>query len=158
MPRSSHDIFLISNILSIIWLECFIAYGIQVLIWISVFTCSEEIKFSSYELSEIKRVSTGHLRLLGFKPLSCLKDYHNLKPSTFLFPSDEVFTTSQSQSACLLIKISIYCPLLVHLLQHYICSLFSVRAHIYLRFLINICDHFSAWALLGTEFELFWPV
>lgn len=50
---------------------------------------NEEIKFSSYELSEIKRVSTGHLRLLGFKPLSCLKDYHNLKPSTFLFPSDE---------------------------------------------------------------------
>lgn len=50
---------------------------------------NEDIKFSVEELSEIKRVSTGHLRLLGFKPLSCLKDYHNLKPSTFLFPSDE---------------------------------------------------------------------
>lgn len=46
--------------------------------------------FSTDELSEIKRVSTGPLRLLGFKPLSCLKDYHNLKPSTFVFPSDEV--------------------------------------------------------------------
>nr|GLL47705.1 ATP-dependent DNA helicase 2 subunit KU70 [Ipomoea trifida]GMD85477.1 ATP-dependent DNA helicase 2 subunit KU70 [Ipomoea batatas]GME15070.1 ATP-dependent DNA helicase 2 subunit KU70 [Ipomoea batatas] len=45
--------------------------------------------FSVDELSEIKRVSTGHLRLLGFKPLSCLKDYHNLRPSTFVFPSDE---------------------------------------------------------------------
>ncbi|KAE9459542.1 hypothetical protein C3L33_08517, partial [Rhododendron williamsianum] len=57
------------------------------------FVCSifsEDIKFSVEELSEIKRVSTGHLRLLGFKPLSCLKDYHNLRPSTFLFPSDEV--------------------------------------------------------------------
>ncbi|KAK7827647.1 atp-dependent dna helicase 2 subunit ku70 [Quercus suber] len=51
---------------------------------------SENIKISVEELSEIKRISTGHLRLLGFKPLSCLKDYHNLRPSTFIFPSDEV--------------------------------------------------------------------
>ncbi|CAA0808844.1 ATP-dependent DNA helicase 2 subunit KU70 [Striga hermonthica] len=47
------------------------------------------IVFSVDEVSEIKRVSTGPLRLLGFKPLSCLKDYHNLRPSTFVFPSDE---------------------------------------------------------------------
>ncbi|XP_065620086.1 ATP-dependent DNA helicase 2 subunit KU70 isoform X2 [Quercus suber] len=51
---------------------------------------NENIKISVEELSEIKRISTGHLRLLGFKPLSCLKDYHNLRPSTFIFPSDEV--------------------------------------------------------------------
>ncbi|KAL6970858.1 ATP-dependent DNA helicase II subunit 1, partial [Sarracenia purpurea var. burkii] len=50
---------------------------------------NEDIKFSVEELSEIKRVSTGHLHLLGFKPLSQLKDYHNLRPSTFVFPSDE---------------------------------------------------------------------
>ncbi|XP_071702193.1 ATP-dependent DNA helicase 2 subunit KU70 [Rutidosis leptorrhynchoides] len=50
---------------------------------------NEDIKFSIEELSEIKRVSTGNLRLLGFKPLSCLKDYHNLKPPAFVFPSDE---------------------------------------------------------------------
>ncbi|XP_047336399.1 ATP-dependent DNA helicase 2 subunit KU70 [Impatiens glandulifera] len=50
---------------------------------------NENIKFTADELSEIKRVSTGHLRLVGFKPLSCLKDYHNLRPSTFLFPSEE---------------------------------------------------------------------
>ncbi|XP_077229513.1 ATP-dependent DNA helicase 2 subunit Ku70-like protein [Tasmannia lanceolata] len=50
---------------------------------------SENILLSMDELSEIKRVSTGHLRLLGFKPLSCLKDYHNLRPSTFVYPSDE---------------------------------------------------------------------
>ncbi|GFQ04382.1 ATP-dependent DNA helicase 2 subunit ku70 [Phtheirospermum japonicum] len=47
------------------------------------------IVYSVDEISEIKRVSTGHIRLLGFKPLSCLKDYHNLRPSTFVFPSDE---------------------------------------------------------------------
>ncbi|XP_010273410.1 PREDICTED: ATP-dependent DNA helicase 2 subunit KU70 isoform X2 [Nelumbo nucifera] len=50
---------------------------------------NKNIKFSVEELLEVKRVSTGHLRLLGFKPLSCLKDYYNLKPSTFLFPSDK---------------------------------------------------------------------
>nr|GEU52139.1 ATP-dependent DNA helicase 2 subunit KU70 isoform X1 [Tanacetum cinerariifolium] len=50
---------------------------------------NEDIKFTVEELSEIKRVSTGNLRLLGFKPLSCLKDYHNLRPPAFLFPSDE---------------------------------------------------------------------
>ncbi|KAL5538711.1 hypothetical protein UlMin_046194 [Ulmus minor] len=56
----------------------------------------ESIKFSVEELAEIKRVSTGYLRLLGFKPLSCLKDYHNLRPSTFLFPSDEEVIGSTS--------------------------------------------------------------
>lgn len=50
---------------------------------------NETIKFSSEELSEIKRVANGHLRLLGFKPLECLEDYHNLRPSTFVYPSDE---------------------------------------------------------------------
>nr|XP_048333368.1 ATP-dependent DNA helicase 2 subunit KU70 isoform X2 [Ziziphus jujuba var. spinosa] len=56
---------------------------------------NENIKFSVEELSEIKRISTGNLRLLGFKPLSCLKDYHNLKPSTFLYPSDEEVSGSR---------------------------------------------------------------
>ncbi|XP_027117138.1 ATP-dependent DNA helicase 2 subunit KU70-like isoform X1 [Coffea arabica] len=50
---------------------------------------SEDVMLSVDELSEIKRIASGHLRLLGFKPLSCLKDYHNLRPSTFIFPSDE---------------------------------------------------------------------
>lgn len=48
-----------------------------------------ETKFSMEEISQIKRVSITQLCLLGFKPLNCLKDYHNLKPSTFLFPTDE---------------------------------------------------------------------
>ncbi|XP_004296683.1 PREDICTED: LOW QUALITY PROTEIN: ATP-dependent DNA helicase 2 subunit KU70 [Fragaria vesca subsp. vesca] len=50
---------------------------------------NENIKFSVEELSEIKRISTGQLRLLGFKPLNCLKEFHNLRPSTFVFPSDQ---------------------------------------------------------------------
>ncbi|XP_052173907.1 ATP-dependent DNA helicase 2 subunit KU70 [Diospyros lotus] len=50
---------------------------------------NENIVFSIEELSEIKKISPGHFRLLGFKPLRCLKEYHNLRPSTFIFPSDE---------------------------------------------------------------------
>ncbi|GAV60696.1 LOW QUALITY PROTEIN: SAP domain-containing protein/Ku domain-containing protein/Ku_C domain-containing protein/Ku_N domain-containing protein [Cephalotus follicularis] len=56
----------------------------------------ENIKFTVNELSEIKRISTGHLRLLGFKSLSCLKEYHNLRPSTFVFPSDQEMIGSTS--------------------------------------------------------------
>ncbi|KAK8946268.1 ATP-dependent DNA helicase 2 subunit KU70 [Platanthera guangdongensis] len=47
------------------------------------------VRFTVEELAEIKKVSDGHLHLLGFKPLDCLKDYHNLRPSTFLYPADE---------------------------------------------------------------------
>ncbi|RXH78943.1 hypothetical protein DVH24_034150 [Malus domestica] len=57
---------------------------------------SENIKFSVEELSEIKRFSAGHLRLLGFKPLNCLKEFHNLRPSTFVFPTDEELIGSTS--------------------------------------------------------------
>uniref|UniRef100_A0A0E0LHX9 ATP-dependent DNA helicase 2 subunit KU70 n=1 Tax=Oryza punctata TaxID=4537 RepID=A0A0E0LHX9_ORYPU len=45
--------------------------------------------YNDRELSDVKRVSSHHLRLLGFKPLDYLKDYHNLRPSTFIYPSDE---------------------------------------------------------------------
>ncbi|KFK43907.1 hypothetical protein AALP_AA1G189500 [Arabis alpina] len=50
---------------------------------------NQDVTFTTEELSHLKKISTGHLRLLGFKPLSCLKDYHNMKPSTFLYPSDK---------------------------------------------------------------------
>ncbi|OMO74720.1 hypothetical protein CCACVL1_16506 [Corchorus capsularis] len=50
---------------------------------------NDYVKFSVDEISEMKRISPGKLHLLGFKPLSCLKDYHNLRPSTFVYPSDQ---------------------------------------------------------------------
>lgn len=50
---------------------------------------NQNVMFTAAELSELKKITTGHLRLLGFKPLSCLKDYHNMKPSTFLYPTDK---------------------------------------------------------------------
>ena len=62
--------------------------------------CSKVVKFSVRELSDVKRVSSHHLRLLGFKPLDCLKDYHNLRPSTFIYPSDEVTIHSIPRIFC----------------------------------------------------------
>ncbi|KAK5844377.1 ATP-dependent DNA helicase 2 subunit KU70 [Gossypium arboreum] len=50
---------------------------------------NENVKFLPEEIAEIKRISPGKLRLLGFKPLSCLKDYYNLRPSTFVYPNDQ---------------------------------------------------------------------
>eukprot|EP00252_Welwitschia_mirabilis_P011453 TRINITY_DN25707_c0_g1_i1.p1 TRINITY_DN25707_c0_g1~~TRINITY_DN25707_c0_g1_i1.p1 ORF type:complete len:630 (-),score=139.97 TRINITY_DN25707_c0_g1_i1:36-1925(-) len=50
---------------------------------------NQKVRFTNNELSELKKVTNVSLRLLGFKPLSCLKEYHNLQPSTFLYPSDE---------------------------------------------------------------------
>ncbi|KAJ0257192.1 ATP-dependent DNA helicase 2 subunit KU70 [Hirschfeldia incana] len=50
---------------------------------------NRNVMFTAAELSEVKKITTGHLRLLGFKPLSCLRDYHNMKPSTFLYPTDK---------------------------------------------------------------------
>ncbi|XP_042387305.1 ATP-dependent DNA helicase 2 subunit KU70-like [Zingiber officinale] len=50
---------------------------------------NQRVLFSVDQISEIKKVSNYHLRLLGFKPIDCLKDYHNLRPSTFIFPTDE---------------------------------------------------------------------
>ncbi|MBA0759021.1 hypothetical protein Gotri_021962, partial [Gossypium trilobum] len=55
---------------------------------------NENVKFLPEEIAEIKRISPGRLCLLGFKPLSCLKDYYNLRPSTFVYPSDQDEITS----------------------------------------------------------------
>lgn len=62
---------------------------------------NEKVKLTLDELSEIKKVTSLPLRLLGFKPLHCLKEYHNLKPPTFLYPSDEEI----SGSTCVFIAI-----------------------------------------------------
>eukprot|EP00249_Psilotum_nudum_P013508 c24370_g1_i1 orf=258-2180(-) len=48
-----------------------------------------KVLFSSSELTEVKRVASAQLQLLGFKPLDCLKDYYNLRPATFLYPDEE---------------------------------------------------------------------
>lgn len=49
----------------------------------------KKVVFSVDDVSDIKRISSVQLRLLGFKSMSCLQPYHNLRPSTFIYP-DEV--------------------------------------------------------------------
>lgn len=50
---------------------------------------SAKAVFSPEEIAEVKKVTPKDLKLLGFKPLACLKDYHNLRPATFLYPDEE---------------------------------------------------------------------
>eukprot|EP00850_Spirogloea_muscicola_P010017 SM000057S18447 [mRNA] locus=s57:676613:688225:- [translate_table: standard] len=46
------------------------------------------VLFTPAELAEIKKVIKDDLQLLGFKSLELLKDHHNLRPPTFLYPDD----------------------------------------------------------------------
>jgi ATP-dependent DNA helicase 2 subunit 1 len=41
------------------------------------------------ELTKIKNVTNVQLQLKGFKPMKCLKDYHNLRSPTFIYPDEE---------------------------------------------------------------------
>eukprot|EP00271_Cylindrocystis_brebissonii_P013166 TRINITY_DN32781_c0_g1_i1.p1 TRINITY_DN32781_c0_g1~~TRINITY_DN32781_c0_g1_i1.p1 ORF type:complete len:644 (+),score=134.74 TRINITY_DN32781_c0_g1_i1:202-2133(+) len=59
------------------------------------------ILFSPDEIKEVKKIEGTNLRLLGFKPLSCLKDYHNLAPPVFLYPDDEVIKGSMCAAIAL---------------------------------------------------------
>lgn len=57
---------------------------------------SEKVCFSLNELAEVKKITNIQLQLLGFKPLECLQQYHNLRPSTFLYPDEERISGSTS--------------------------------------------------------------
>jgi hypothetical protein len=51
------------------------------------------VLFHPDEIQQVKKITNVQLQLLGFKPLACLKDYHNLRPPTFLYPDEEVGTS-----------------------------------------------------------------
>ncbi|KAJ7566554.1 hypothetical protein O6H91_02G108300 [Diphasiastrum complanatum] len=55
---------------------------------------NKKIIFTIDEVAQVKNVTNVQLQLLGFKPISCLKDYHNLRPPTFLYPNDETISGS----------------------------------------------------------------
>ncbi|KAI5081910.1 hypothetical protein GOP47_0001653 [Adiantum capillus-veneris] len=57
---------------------------------------SEKVCFSLNEVAEVRKITETQLQLLGFKPLECLQEYHNLRPSTFLYPDEERITGSTS--------------------------------------------------------------
>jgi ATP-dependent DNA helicase 2 subunit 1 len=49
----------------------------------------EKIDFNRKEIAEIKNFDKPSIKLMGFKPLSALKHYHNYKSSYFIYPDEE---------------------------------------------------------------------
>eukprot|EP00850_Spirogloea_muscicola_P014492 SM000104S09362 [mRNA] locus=s104:402057:407985:+ [translate_table: standard] len=60
-----------------------------------------QVLFTPAELAEIKKVIKDDLQLLGFKSLELLKDHHNLRPPTFLYPDDLAISGSVCAFAAL---------------------------------------------------------
>lgn len=54
----------------------------------------ESITFSDEELDRITNFGDPVIRIIGFKPLSCLPIWATLKQSTFIYPSEESFIGS----------------------------------------------------------------
>ena len=61
----------------------------------------EHIVFSPDELKEIRNFGDPVLRILGFKPMSTLRFWDNLRPSYFIYPSDAAVTGSTRTFASL---------------------------------------------------------
>jgi ATP-dependent DNA helicase 2 subunit 1 len=55
----------------------------------TVVQCRKKVVMALDELTKIKNVTNVQLQLKGFKPMKCLKDYHNLRPPTFIYPDEE---------------------------------------------------------------------
>jgi len=49
----------------------------------------EKVFFKKEDIAEIKKFDDPSLKLMGFKPSSRLKPYHNLRSSYFLYPDEE---------------------------------------------------------------------
>jgi ATP-dependent DNA helicase 2 subunit 1 len=54
----------------------------------------EKIAISKEEIKKIKCLEGPGLKLIGFKPRSCLLPIHNYRQSYFLYPSDERVSNS----------------------------------------------------------------
>ena len=50
----------------------------------------ERVIFDKDEITQIKSMDKQGLRLLGFKPRSALKVYHNIRPANFIYPDERV--------------------------------------------------------------------
>ena len=47
-----------------------------------------QVVLRNEEISALKTLRPKGLVLLGFKPVSCLKDYHTISPSRFVYPDE----------------------------------------------------------------------
>ena len=54
----------------------------------------EQVLFSLEEVSALRHFGDPGIRIVGFKPLSMLPFWANLKPATFIYPSEEDFVGS----------------------------------------------------------------
>lgn len=56
----------------------------------------QKVRLEKSDMAKIKNFETSGMRLMGFKDMSYLKVYHNIKHSYFMFP-DEKKTTGAGQ-------------------------------------------------------------
>ncbi len=66
----------------------------------TVVQCRKKVVMALDELTKIKNVTNVQLQLKGFKPMKCLKDYHNLRPPTFIYPDEEVLSVPVVMWSC----------------------------------------------------------
>lgn len=62
----------------------------------------ERVIFEKDEITQIKTIDQPGFRLMGFKPRSALKLYHNLRTSNFIYPDEKVVKGSTVCFAALL--------------------------------------------------------
>ncbi|CAI5494927.1 unnamed protein product, partial [Closterium sp. Naga37s-1] len=77
-----------------VWATTYFAFSSSCVSLARSFPARSRIIMAKAEVDQVKAVSPHDLLLLGFKPLHCLKDYHNLQPPTFLFPDEETLSGS----------------------------------------------------------------
>ncbi|KFU99358.1 X-ray repair cross-complementing protein 5, partial [Tauraco erythrolophus] len=65
---------------------------------------NRQIVLEKEETEEIKRFDSPGLFLIGFKPLSMLKQHHHIKPSQFIYPDESLVSGSTMLFNALLMK------------------------------------------------------
>ena len=54
----------------------------------------EQVTFSPEEISQLRNFGEPGIRIIGFKPLALLPFWANVRPSTFIYPSEEDYVGS----------------------------------------------------------------
>ncbi|KFV91337.1 X-ray repair cross-complementing protein 5, partial [Fulmarus glacialis] len=65
---------------------------------------NRQIVLEKEETEELKRFDSPGLYLIGFKPLSMLKQHHHIKPSQFIYPEESLVSGSTTLFNALLMK------------------------------------------------------
>ncbi|KFR08939.1 X-ray repair cross-complementing protein 5, partial [Nipponia nippon] len=65
---------------------------------------NRQIVMEKEETEELKRFDSPGLFLIGFKPLSMLKQHHHIKPSQFIYPEESIVSGSTTLFNALLMK------------------------------------------------------